>query len=276
MPPALPRSLGLAALLATLPLAACGDGDAQAENRSETPALPSGPTVPTYGPEIVKRYPHDADAYTQGLIYHDGVMYESTGMEGRSSVRRVDLETGQVLKKHDLAQRYFGEGIAIVGDRLYQLTWRAGEGFIYSVPELEPKGTFRYYGEGWGLTTDGTSLIMSNGSHRIVFLDPSDFSVTRTIDVRSGGSRVSQLNELEWVKGEIWANVYMTDQIARIDPTNGKVIGWIDLAGILTRAERTGREDVLNGIAYDAAGDRIFVTGKLWPRLFEIRLTPKR
>src|SRR5688500_9624353 len=276
MPRAVLRLLRHAALLAALPLAACDDSDARAENRTGTPSVPSGPTVATYGPEIVRRYPHDADAYTQGLIYHQGVLYESTGMEGRSSVRRVDLETGQVVKKHDLAQRYFGEGIAIIGARLYQLTWRSGEAFVYSVPDLEPKGSFRYYGEGWGLTTDGTSLIMSNGSHRLQFVDPSDFSVTRTIDVRSGGSRVSQLNELEWVKGEIWANVYMTDQIARIDPATGEVTGWIDLAGILTRAERTGREDVLNGIAYDAASDRIFVTGKLWPRLFEIRLTPKR
>ena len=276
MLPAFPRAVCRAALLATLPLAACDDGDARAENHTPTPVVPAGPSVATYGPEIVKRYPHDADAYTQGLIYHEGVLYESTGMEGRSSVRRVDLETGQVLAKKDLAQRYFGEGIAIIGSRLYQLTWRSGEAFVYSVPELEPKGSFRYYGEGWGLTTDGTSLIMSNGSHRLQFLDPSDFSVTRTVDVRSAGSRVSQLNELEWVKGEVWANVYMTDQIARIDPATGEVVGWIDLTGILTRAERTGREDVLNGIAYDAAGDRIFVTGKQWPRLFQIRLVEKR
>ena len=264
------------ALLAALPLSACDDGNARAEDRTGVPVVPSGPSVATYSPEIVRRYPHDAGAYTQGLIFHEGVLYESTGMEGRSSIRRVDLETGQVLAKRDLAQRYFGEGIAIVGDRLYQLTWRSGEAFVYSVPELEPRGSFRYYGEGWGLTTDGTSLIMSNGSHRLQFIEPSDFSVTRTIDVRSGGSRVSQLNELEWVKGEVWANVYMTDQIARIDPNTGEVVGWIDLTGILTRAERTGREDVLNGIAYDAASDRIFVTGKLWPRLFEIRLTQKR
>lgn len=258
--------------LVLLPLAACDDGNARTEERGGTAALPVDASLATYTPEIVRRYPHDAGAYTQGLLFHDGALYESTGMEGRSSVRRVDLETGQVLLKRDLSQRHFGEGIAILGNKLYQLTWRSGEAFVYSVPGLEPSGSFRYFGEGWGLTTDGTSLIMSNGSHRLQFLDPTDFSVRRTVDVRSGGSRVSQLNELEWVKGEIWANVYMTDQIARIDPQSGDVVGWIDLAGILTRAERTGQEDVLNGIAYDEAGDRIFVTGKLWPRLFEIRL----
>lgn len=270
------RSLLATVLPAALALAGCDDGNARTEDAGGAPVVPSGPSVATYGPEIVRKYPHDAEAYTQGLIFHDGVLYESTGMEGRSSIRRVDLETGQVLAKRDLAQRYFGEGIAIVGDLVYQLTWRSGEAFVYSVPGLEPRGSFRYYGEGWGLTTDGTSLIMSNGSHRLQFIDPKDFSVTRTVDVRSAGSRVSQLNELEWVKGEIWANVYMTDQIARIDPGTGEVVGWIDLAGILTRSERTGREDVLNGIAYDAAGDRIFVTGKLWPRLFEIRLKARQ
>lgn len=266
------RRLGSAIALILLPLTACDDGNARTEESGGTAVLANGSGIATYTPEIVRRYPHDAGAYTQGLVFHEGVLYEGTGMEGRSSVRRVDLETGQVLAKRDLAQRHFGEGIAILGDLLYQLTWRSGEAFVYSVPGLEPRGSFRYFGEGWGLTTDGTSLIMSNGSHRLQFLDPADFSVKRTVDVRSAGSRVSQLNELEWVKGEVWANVYMTDQIARIDPQSGDVVGWIDLTGILTRAERSGQEDVLNGIAYDEAGDRIFVTGKFWPRLFEIRL----
>ena len=269
-----PRGLRRAALVLALPLAACDDGNARPDDRGAAPA-PSGPSIATYTPEIVGRYPHDADAYTQGLVFHDGGLYEGTGLEGHSSVRRVDLETGQVLVKRDLPRRHFGEGIAIVGDRLYQLTWRSGEAFVYTVPALEPIGSFRYYGEGWGLTTDGSMLIMSNGSHRLQFIDPSDFSVTRTVDVRSAGSRVSQLNELEWVNGEIWANVYTTDRIARINPATGDVVGWIDLTGILPRTERTGREDVLNGIAYDAEGDRIFVTGKRWPRLFEIRLTPR-
>lgn len=270
------RALRPLVALLILPVAACDDGNARPDDRGATPPVEAGPTVATFSPEVVRRYPHDAGAYTQGLVFHDGVLYESTGLEGRSSIRRVALETGQVSLKRDLDRRHFGEGIAIIGDRLYQLTWRSGEAFVWSVPGLESRGSFRYYGEGWGLTTDGTSLIMSNGSHRLQFIDPSDFSVTRTLDVRSAGSRVSQLNELEWVKGEIWANVYMTDRIARIDPASGEVVGWIDLTGILTRAERTGQEDVLNGIAYDAAGDRIFVTGKLWPRLFEIRLTPQQ
>jgi glutamine cyclotransferase len=196
-------------------------------------------------------------------------------MYGESSLREVELATGAVLRRHDLAEQYFGEGIAFFGGRLFQLTWRSHVGFIYDAATFQPVGQFRYTGEGWGLTEDGTSLILSDGTSTLRFLEPTTFTVQRTVKVTDAGREVSHLNELEYVNGEIYANVWMKDLIARIDPATGNVKGWIDLTGLLGSEGRTGHEDVLNGIAYDAASGRLFVTGKRWPRLFQIRVVPR-
>jgi len=208
-------------------------------------------------------------------VYLNGVLYEGTGLEGHSSIRKVKLETGEVLQKRDIPEEYFGEGIIIWKDRLMELTWKGERGFIYDLTTFAPRGQFEYPGEGWGLTLDGKRIIMSDGTPQLRFWDPETLKETGRITVTDEGRPVSQLNELETVKGEVYANVYQTDRIARIDPSTGKVVGWIDLTGILPPADRTSETDVLNGIAYDAAGDRLFVTGKLWPKLFEIRLTRK-
>ena len=230
------------------------------------------PTPPTYGYQVVRSYPHDRAAFTQGLIYRDGVLYEGTGLNGRSGIRKVNLETGEVLKIQPLAQRYFGEGITDWKGQILQLTWQAEIGFVYDMNTFEQQRTFSYEGEGWGLTHDATRLIMSDGSADLRFIDPATLKETGRITVRDQNGPVTQLNELEFVKGEIYANVWQTERVARISLKDGHVTGWIDLHGLLTPAERTG-VDVMNGIAYDAAGDRLFVTGKLWPRLFEITLT---
>lgn len=227
---------------------------------------------PIYGYRVVNVYPHDPSAFTQGLLYQDGALYESTGLNGQSSLRKVKLETGEVLERQNVDARYFAEGLAAWRGRLVQLTWQAGIGFTYDLATLEPGPTFKYTGEGWGLTQDGTRLIMSDGSDALRILDPQTFAETGRIAVRDRGSPVRQLNELEVVQGEIFANVWQTDRIARIAPGTGQVTGWIDLAGLLPASERTGADAVLNGIAYDAGGDRLFVTGKLWPKLFEIEL----
>ncbi len=232
-------------------------------------------STPTYGFEIVQSLPHDPNAFTQGLVFRNGRLYEGTGMYGESSLREVELATGAVLRRHDLAEQYFGEGIAFFGGRLYQLTWRSHVGFIYDAATFQPVGQFRYTGEGWGLTEDGTSLILSDGTSTLRFLEPTTFTVQRTVKVTDAGREVSHLNELEYVNGEIYANVWMKDLIARIDPATGNVKGWIDLTGLLGSEGRTGHEDVLNGIAYDAASGRLFVTGKRWPRLFQIRVVPR-
>ncbi|MFL5350207.1 MAG: glutaminyl-peptide cyclotransferase [Hyalangium sp.] len=231
--------------------------------------------APVSGFEIVQRWPHDPKAFTEGLLYRDGRLYESTGLNGSSDFREVDLETGQVLRSRELDQKYFGEGLALFGGKLYQLTWRSQVGFTYDAATFQPTGQFSYTGEGWGLTDDGTSLIMSDGTSTLRFLDPATLAVQRTLKVTDEGREVTQLNELEYVKGEIYANVWRTNLIARIDPVTGHVTGWVDLTGLLAPSERSGNEDVLNGIAYDAATDRLWVTGKLWPRLFEIRVVPR-
>ncbi len=228
--------------------------------------------TPTYVAYVLQSWPHDTDAYTQGLLWDHGQLFESTGLVGKSSLREVDYKTGRVLRKHDVPEPYFGEGIVIMGKDLYEITWTSGVAFVYDAATFTKKGEFKYDGEGWGLTTDGTSIIMSDGTAAIRYRDPKTFAVTRTITVNDHGTPVPQLNELEWVKGEIWANVYQSDQIARIDPATGDVTGWIDLSGLLPKLDRTGNEDVLNGIAYDPAADRYFVTGKRWPKLYEIRL----
>ena len=228
--------------------------------------------TPTYVFDVVREYPHDPQAYTQGLQWHEQRLFESTGQVGKSSIREVELLTGKVIRKRDLAPPHFGEGMVILGENLYQITWTTHKAFVYDWRTFAPKKEFTYEGEGWGLTTDGTSLIMSDGTSTIRFRDPATFAEQRAISVNDKGTPVNSLNELEWVKGEIWANVWQSDQIARINPTTGDVVGWIDLAGILPPMERKGTEEVLNGIAYDAVEDRIFVTGKNWPKLFEIKL----
>jgi glutamine cyclotransferase len=241
-----------------------------------TRANKRSPSPPVYGYEIVNTYPHDPEAFSQGLVFEEGVLYESTGRYGRSSLRRVDLESGKVLKMSSLNERLFGEGIAVFGDQIIQLTWRSGVGVVYDKASLEPRSTFRYRGEGWGITTDGKRLLMSDGSPTLRVLDPKTFRVLDTLTVRSAGVPVRWLNELEYVEGEIYANVYGSNRIARISPKTGDVLGWIDLAGLLNRRQRPSPEAVLNGIAYDPEAKRLFVTGKLWPKLFEIRVVPKR
>ena len=223
---------------------------------------------------VVRSYPHDPSAFTQGLEYVDGVLYEGTGLNGRSSIRRVNLETGNVLKQHTIDPQHFGEGITVFGSDLYELTWQSGLAFVYDRTTLTPKKTFKYTGEGWGLTHDGTSLIMSDGTEYLRFLDPATFAERRRLRVTAVGQPLKNLNELEYVKGEIFANVWLTDYIARIDPATGRVSAYIDLRGLLP-ARDIPRDSVLNGIAYDAATDRLFVTGKLWPRLFEIKVARK-
>jgi glutaminyl-peptide cyclotransferase len=221
--------------------------------------------------EVVHVYPHDREAFTQGLSFVDGILYEGTGLNGKSSVRKVKLENGQVLQVQNVADQYFGEGIAVWRDRIFQLTWRSGVGFIYDRNSLARTGTFTYQGEGWGLTTDGTRLIMSDGSAFLRFLDPATQREISRIQVRDGSTPVEHLNELEFVKGEVLANVWQTDRIARIDPKHGRVVGWIDFQGLLSASDAQG-VDVLNGIAYDAVKDRLFVTGKFWPKLFEVKI----
>jgi glutamine cyclotransferase len=229
---------------------------------------------PTWGYQVVRSYPHDRQAFTQGLLFRQGVFYEGTGLKGRSGIRKVQPETGEVLQFQPLSAEYFGEGITDWKGELIQLTWQSGLGFVYDLSSFERRRTFSYAGEGWGLTQDGRRIIMSDGSAELRFLDPATLKETGRLTVRDQNGPVSQLNELEYVKGEIYANVWQTERIARISPKDGRVTGWIDLRGLLSPAEKAGT-DVLNGIAYDAAGDRLFVTGKLWPRVFEIRLVKR-
>ena len=237
-------------------------------------AQPAGPSLPVFTYTVVRSYPHDPAAFTQGLQWVDGVLYEGTGNHGASSIRKVRLETGEVLQKRDLSEQYFGEGIVVRGNELVQLTYKTEIGFVYDRDTFTPKRTFRYQGEGWGLTDNGTHLVMSDGTDRLRLLDPSSLKEVRRMAVTAAGTPVKNLNELEWVKGEIFANIWMTDYVARVDPATGRVTAWVDLSGLLPPRDRA-KADVLNGIAYDAAGDRLFVTGKWWPRLFEIKLVAK-
>ncbi len=228
-----------------------------------------------YGYEIVNRYPHDPTAFTQGLVYEDGLFYEGTGLYGQSTLRRVDPSSGEVLFGVRLPDDLFGEGITVLGDRIYQLTWKAQIGMVADLESFELIETFTYPTEGWGLTHDGDRLIMSDGTDTITFLNPDTLEVTGSIQVYDDSGPVVQLNELEYIDGEIYANVWQTDQIAKIDPAGGQVTGWIDLSGLLSAQEAVGPIDVLNGIAYDDEGDRLFVTGKWWPTIFEIRLVER-
>ncbi|MDQ6610917.1 MAG: glutaminyl-peptide cyclotransferase [Gemmatimonadota bacterium] len=266
--------IAVTAMTLTTVAAACSTEKAPADTAAVVPVATAA-RAPTYTYEVVASYPHDTGAYTEGLLWHEGHLFESTGQKGESNIREVDLKTGHVIRQHNIDAKYFGEGIIIFGEKMYELTWQDNVGFIYDWKTFALKSQFTYEGEGWAFTTDGKSLIMSNGSSVIAFRDPATFKVTGAITVTDHGTPVPKLNELEWIKGEIWANVWETDQIARIDPATGHVLGWIDLAGILPAADRRGKEEVLNGIAYDAKNDRIFVTGKYWAKLFEIKVKPR-
>ena len=229
----------------------------------------SAPVNYTY--EVVNLYPHDQNAFTQGLVIEEGVLYESTGLYGNSTLRRVDLETGNVLQTYALPDELFGEGITIFGDRIIQLTWQNQKGFVYDKYSFERLQEFNYTTEGWGITNDGSQLIMSDGTANLYFLDPETFQKVGQVEVRDGNVSVTYINELEYINGEVYANILGEDKIAIINPHTGQVKAWIDLIGIYNQANRDPN-DVLNGIAYDAEGDRLFVTGKMWPYLFEIRL----
>ena len=227
----------------------------------------------TYSYEIINSYPHDPAAFTQGLIYLDGVLYEGTGRYGQSSLRQVDLETGDVLTLTTMPEQYFGEGITILDDKIYQLTWKSQTGFIYDQDSFELLETFSYPTEGWGLTHDGQQLIMSDGTNNLYFLDPDTLEVNGRLPIHDNqGNPIVRLNELEYINGEIYANIWQTNQIIRIDPQSGQVTAWIDLTGLLAQETLSQPVDVLNGIAYDATNGRLFVTGKLWPMLYEIKL----
>jgi glutamine cyclotransferase len=225
------------------------------------------------GYKIINTYPHDKEAFTQGLFYNNGILYEGTGQVSKSSLRKVELETGRVLNQYNLEPQLFGEGIALMGDKIFELTWETKVGFVYDKSTFKVINKIYYQTEGWGLTTMGDKLIMSDGTNVLYFMEPELFTVVSKIEVYNNRGKVDQLNELEYINGEIWANIWQTDLIARIDPQSGKVIAYIDMKGILSDPETDTSANVLNGIAYDAVGKRIFVTGKNWPRLFEIKLT---
>jgi glutamine cyclotransferase len=231
---------------------------------------------PEYTFKVIHTFPHDPNAFTQGLAFHDGFLYEGTGLSGRSSLRKVRLETGEVVQQIDLAPEFFGEGIALVKNEVVQLTWQSQTGFVYNLSDFHLLRRFSYPGEGWGLATNGNELFMSDGTPEIRVLDSSTLMEKRRIAVHDGATPVDQLNELEIVDGQIFANVWQTDRIARISPHTGEVVGWIDLTGLLSPIYRLESGAVLNGIAYDPNRKRLFVTGKLWPSVFEIRLLPKR
>lgn len=268
--------------LVAVGLAACQPNNASSPTAATTPPShtqpapepPPEPDIPTYRYKIVNTFPHDPQAFTQGLEFHDGYLYEGTGLKGRSSLRRVELRTGRVVQIHRLPSEYFGEGITILGDKIYQLTWQNGVCFVYDKRTFRQITQFRYDGEGWGLTNDGKHLIMSDGSETITFRDPDTFVEVRKITARAQGKPVKNLNELEYIDGEIWANIWYSDIIARIDPSTGIVKAWVDMEGLPVKNRDI--EAVMNGIAYDRQNKRIFVTGKNWDKLFEIELVPPR
>jgi glutamine cyclotransferase len=243
---------------------------------SANPNVTTTNAPPVYGYEVINAWPHNRNAFTQGLLFLDGALFESTGLNGESSLRKVDLETGNVLKRVEVPQQYFAEGLAALNGKLYQLTWQNRKGFVYDLNTFQLEKEFTYQGEGWGLTTDGQWLIMSDGTDQIRFLDPNTFEEKRRISVVANGQPVARLNELEYIKGEIFANVWGTWFVARIDPATGKVLSVIDFTGLLSTQDRDETTDVLNGIAYDPKGDRLFVTGKRWPKLYEVRLKLKQ
>ena len=247
-----------------------GEATAPTATNSNEPAI-SYP-APVAGYRVVNTYPHDPRAFTQGLVFADDLLWEGTGLRGHSSLRKVDLKTGNILQIRQLSAQVFGEGVTIYGNRVIQLTWRARVGFVYDKKTFQLLDTFNYPTEGWGITHDGRSLIMSDGTSTLYLLDPQTFQEVGRLEVHNRDGPVSRLNELEYVQGEIYANVWKTDRIARISPETGEVVGWIDLEGLLIPEDRSRRIAVLNGIAYDVKNDRLFVTGKLWPKVFEIEL----
>ncbi|NHK28948.1 glutaminyl-peptide cyclotransferase [Parvularcula flava] len=269
-------------------LAACGNADQTdaapvAETAAQDPAsqqatppasdAASPADIPLYDYTIVNTYPHDQGAFTQGLLWKDGHLFESTGRNGESTVRKVDLETGEVLQRHDVPYEYFGEGLVDWNGQLINLTWRSGKAFVLDQESFEVEKEFSYTGEGWGITSNGEQLIMSDGSDRLRFLDPETFEEVSSVSVTARGQPVGRLNELEWIDGEVWANVWLSNAIVRIAPATGKVTGVIDLTGLSQMAGiGPSRDFVLNGIAWDKDGGRLFVTGKYWPALFEIEL----
>jgi len=256
----------------TLPAAPGGSPTPTATlSRYPTPTSSSNPPV-TYTYTVLNTYRHDTSAFTEGLVFDKGTLYESTGLNGVSSLRRVDVSTGAVVQQVNLDAQYFGEGITAVNDSLIQLTWQSGFGFVYAENTLALKGNFTFAGEGWGLTYDGSRLIMSNGSSTLTFLDPTSFRPIGTVNVHDDDTPVVNLNELEYVNGDVYANIWMQQKIAIINPQTGQVKGYIDLSGIY---QPHGSDDVLNGIAYDQTTGRLFVTGKTWPNLYEITITPK-
>lgn len=241
-------------------------------------ALTSGQTiaaVPEYSAVIVKTFPHDSNAFTEGLLYQDGFLYESTGRNGKSSIRKVALGTGKVVQQHDLDPKYFGEGIVTWNDRLIALTYKTEIGFVFDLGNFSPISDFHYSGEGWGMTKDDTRLFMSDGTSELRILDPATEAETGRIRVSCDGRPIKNINELEWIKGEIYANIWLTSVIVRINPRTGVVDGLVDVSNLLTLASQNQAVDVPNGIAYDAPGDRMFVTGKLWPFLYQITLAPR-
>lgn len=241
-----------------------------------SPSQSQSSSAEWYGWTIVNTHPHDTEAFTQGLLFHEGYLYESTGRRGQSDIRKVELKTGNVLRQTPTDPDYFGEGLALWEDQLVQLTLSSGKGLVYDLHTFETENTFTYQGEGWGLTSTENYLVMSNGSENLNFLDPDSYQVVRSVTVTDNGTPVDNLNELEMISGAIFANVLFSDQIVIIDPEDGTVTGRIDLSRLVKHAERNGRLNVLNGIAYDSELDRLFVTGKLWPELYEIKLTPLR
>lgn len=288
-------SVGALSLAVTSAFLACGESDPGAIRREtvqaksvqtvntngarsalrQNEAAPPATDIPVYTYEIVNAWPHDPKAFTQGLAFHDGYLYESTGHHGTSTLRRVELKTGRVKKKYNVPPEYFAEGISIFQDKIYQLTWQSHKCFIYDLKSFKLEGEFHHGGEGWGLTNDGKLLIMSDGTSELRFLDPNTFLSVRTISVLDGAQPLMDINELEYIKGEIYANIWKSERVVRIDPANGKIVGWIDLSGLRPPDVENDTDNVLNGIAYDEKEDRLFVTGKRWPKLFEIRLKRK-
>ncbi len=232
----------------------------------------ANPPIPIFSYNVINTYPHDVTAFTQGLVFHQGALYESTGLRKQSGLRKIDLTTGSILNFRPLADKHFGEGLTVWDEKLIQLTWRAQKGFVYDKESFAKLREFSYQTEGWGLTQDNTCLIMSDGSATLRFFNPENFNQIRQFEVRAGNLPVPALNELEFIQGEIYANIWNTDYIARISPKTGEVVGLIDLSRILDKTDRTQQTSILNGIAYDAETDRLFVTGKRWPKLFEIEL----
>jgi glutamine cyclotransferase len=264
--------LSWSCLLSLVFAAGCDRAPGPAPQISQAAA--TNDTTPVYSYEIVHTFPHDREAFTQGLVFFDGYLYESTGLNGQSTLRKVDLTSGKVLQQTSMSAEYFGEGIAILDEKIFHLTWQNHTGFVYDLKTFNQEMMFSYPTEGWGFATDGQSLIMSDGTDKLYFLDPKTLQTQHSISVSDQGQPVARLNELEYIKGEIFANVWGTDFVVRINPSNGHVAGVINFAGLLAPTDRDGRTDVLNGIAYDAAGDRLLVTGKCWPKLFEVKLKP--